>query len=355
MLQRKILLLKVFLILFSLGTSAMAATFSTEQTLATSYEGEIKDFWETGEFRSFQGVDDVRINFARFAAPSRKQCLIIVPGRSEGYLKYKELAYDLARQGFNLFIIDHRGQGLSERMLSNRYKGYVSDFNDYVEDLDSFVKTQVLPYCDEKPYLLAHSMGSAISALYLVKQSNTIQAAVFSSPMISISSGGIPKGIAKAIIKTGNTINNLVANESWYFIGQNDDNFTKFESNHQSQSKLRYEQFQTLYQENENLPLGGVTFSWLEQALNAEQKIFKNLKLLETPVLVIQAGAETIVDNQAQDDFCLALNTIHPQSCPNGKPLVIPGAYHELFFEQDQYRTPTLEAAIAWFKKHKQE
>jgi len=85
MLQRKFFLLSVFLILFSLGTPAMAATFSTEQTLATSYEGEIQDFWKTDEFRSFQGVDDVRINFARFVEPSRNKCLIIVPGRSEGY------------------------------------------------------------------------------------------------------------------------------------------------------------------------------------------------------------------------------------------------------------------------------
>lgn len=354
MLKRKFFLLDVLLIFISLGTPAMAETFSTEQTLATSYENEIQDFWKTGEFRSFQGVDDVRINFARFVKANQKKCLIIVPGRSESYLKYQELSYDLTRQGFNLFIIDHRGQGLSQRMLSNRLKGYVSDFNDYVEDLDSFVKTQVLPFCEEKPYLLAHSMGSAISALYLAKQSNAIQAAVFSSPMISISSGGLPKGIAKALIHGGQLINNLFANESWYFIGQTDNNFTDFKDNRQSQSKLRYEQFQTLYQKNSELPLGGVTFSWLEQALKAEQSIFENLKQLDTPILVIQAGAETIVDNQAQDDFCLALNTIHPQSCPNGKPLVIRGGYHELFFEQDKYRTPTLEAALAWFKKHPQ-
>src|SRR5690606_41512347 len=38
---------------------------------------------------------------------------VIVPGRTESSIKYAELLYDLRHQGFDIFIIDHQGQGCS--------------------------------------------------------------------------------------------------------------------------------------------------------------------------------------------------------------------------------------------------
>lgn len=331
--------------------------FTTEEQLASHYTGQINTFWHQGDFSSFTGVKNTRINYAAFihheTTPSlSNKCLVIASGRSESYLKYKELSFDLFKQGFSVFLIDHRGQGLSERALNNPHKGYVEDFQYYVDDLAYFIENIVNKHCQSKPYLLAHSMGGAIAARYLQDYPDNIQAAVLSSPMLGFNSGGIPSFIAEPLIRSKARFNQWIDDTPWYLLGQKDYSHSQFVDNPLMHSKLRYQQFSQLYKETPAIQLGGVTLKWLTESITALKTIFANVSKITTPTLVIQAGAEKIVNNQAQDDFCQQLHSLHPQSCPNGKPVVIADAYHELFFESDIYRNQALSAVTAWFKKH---
>ncbi len=143
----------IILPLLLMNTGALALTqsstyqFTSEIDLVELMNTDIKKFWETGHFSDFIGRYNIRINYATFQSQKNTQCLIIVPGRTEGYLKYKELAFDMNNQGFNVFIIDHRGQGLSERILDNPHKGYVEFFDNYNEDLHIFIESVVKPIC----------------------------------------------------------------------------------------------------------------------------------------------------------------------------------------------------------------
>lgn len=331
-------------------------SITNEQTLPKQYKNEINRFWQTGTFSSFQGVDDIRINFAIFCQADQHKNLIIVPGRSESYIKYQELSYDFAQQGYNIFILDHRGQGLSERMLDNPHKGYVKNFEDYAADLNTFINTYVMPHCERgtKPYMLAHSMGCAISCLYLAEHADKIQATVLSSPMFAINTGKISPQIANGLISFTSKIEKIFANTACYFPGQKNHAFKAFENNKLSHSQTRYQIFKELYQKEKSVQLGGVTIQWLKQAHQIKEKIFSQLDKLSTPISVIQAGADSIVDNQAQNEFCQQLHQQRPQQCPEPKPLVIEGAWHELFFEQDKYRQPAIAHCLAWFDQHSQ-
>jgi lysophospholipase len=208
--------------------------FTTESQLTSKYSTEISDFWLTGEFAHFSGVNNARINYVSFIHnetsdvlnnSSDTKCLVISSGRTEGYLKYKELSFDLFNLGFNIFLIDHRGQGLSERALENTHKGYVENFQYYVDDLAVFIDNIVNPHCIgsnqiQKPYLLAHSMGGAIAARYLQDYPDSIQAAVLSSPMLGFNGGGIPNVIAELLVKTTAQMNKWFGDTPWYFFGQ---------------------------------------------------------------------------------------------------------------------------------------
>lgn len=347
------LLLGILLLVMTQTTTATTTTvFSLEDGLIQRYNNEIKHFWQQGEFASFKGVEDVDIHYAQFISPTNNKCIVIVSGRSEGYLKYKELSYDLANQGYNLFLIDHRGQGLSGKMLNNSQKGYVASFDHYSDDLHQFVETVVKPACQQEIFILAHSMGGAISARYMQRFQTPITAAVLSSPMIAINGGGLPLSLAKLIINTGNHLSKLFTKEPWYFLGQNNYQATSFEENRLMQSATRYQIFVDLYQQEKALQLGGVTFQWLQEALKANKDLFNDIEKLTTPVQVIQAGNDTIVDNQAQNEFCQALHNKHSQSCPSGKPIVIENALHEIFFESDQYRLKGIETTLNWFAQH---
>ena len=331
-----------------------------ETELNQAYREKILPFWQQGEFGDFNGVADTRINFARFEhnsqelshSGSQRKKLLIVPGRCEGYLKYQELCYDFYHAGYDLYIIDHRGQGISQRLLSQPHKGHVESFDHYSDDLHSFIQTIVKPEAQTKTCLLAHSMGAAISARYLQRFDNQISAAVFASPMIAINSGIIPAPLANLLVKAGLAINNRASKNPWYFLGQGDYSPREFSGNPLMHSAVRYQKFIELYQAQPDLQLGGVTFHWLREAIKVNQDIFADLAKLTTPVTVLQAGADTIVDNKAQDAFCRQLNQLFPGSCPGGQAVKITGARHELFFEKDDFRDAALLQAHAWFERY---
>jgi lysophospholipase len=329
-----------------------AAIFTTEPQFSQSYSKDISEFWQQGQFSHFFGVNRIRLNYAVFSNAENQDCIVLVPGRSEGYLKYKELSYNLAQQGYNVFILDHRGQGISERILPSPFKGYVADFDHYSDDLHAFIEQVVGKYCQTKPYLLAHSMGGAIAIRYMQRHQDMIKAAVISSPMIAINSGGIPRWLAACLIRFGSQLNQWLSDNPWYFLGQTDFKMSSFADNNLMQSSKRYQTFYELYHSTTEIQLGGVTFHWLAQALKTEKIIFEQLHRLNTPLLVLQASGDSIVDNQRQNLFCQQLNQLQPDSCPGGKPVVIPEAYHELFFEADKYRDQALTHTLAWFKRH---
>ncbi|MGB0936692.1 MAG: alpha/beta fold hydrolase [Colwellia sp.] len=361
-----------FLMTYLTGSSAMAHndtpitqdTPSNKQTQSYSSENQLEQntlskfepFWAKGHFSSFQGIKNIRINYATFRHNTDEQsnnCLIIVPGRGESYIKYQEFAYDIYNEGYDLFIIDHRGQGLSERSLENTHKGYVEKFQYYVEDLSAFVNDIVLPSCQEKPFMLAHSMGGAIATTYLQQNPNIVKAAVLAAPMLAIPSHGLPYFLAKIIVSIGQFLEQLFTDTSWYFLGQENFKQDTFEENQLMHSKARYKKFSELYINNPTVQLGGVTFQWVYESLNAIEDIFSNAHQLKTPVIVLQGSEDTIVDISGQDRFCNALNQVNAKVCPNAVPITFEGAYHELFFEKDNIRNKAISTSLAWFDSHR--
>jgi lysophospholipase len=338
------------------SSSKQSKTYSSEKELAQNIISKFNLFWATGNFSSFKGIKNTRINFATFLHNTDQKsnnCLVIVPGRGESYLKYQELAYDIFHEGYDLFIIDHRGQGLSDRSLENKHKGYVENFQYYVEDLATFIDEFVLPACEEKPFMLAHSMGGAIGATYLQQNPEVIQAVVLSSPMFALPSHGLPYFLAKIIVSIGHFFEHHFTDTSWYFLGQENFKVYSFEKNQLMHSEARYKQFSELYVNNPSVQLGGVTFQWVYESLNAIEAIFSNADQLKTPTIVLQGTLDTIVDISGQDRFCEVVNKLNANACPTGVPITFEGAYHELFFEKDSIRNTAISTSLTWFEKHR--
>lgn len=190
------------LTLFSAGALAVNNPYqlTPEADVATLHQQTLPDFWRQHAVESaFKGKDGITIRYAALRQAKVDRAILIVNGRVESYLKYQELAWDLWRQGYSLYLIDHRGQGLSDRLLADQEKGYVDQFDDYVLDLKQFHDEVIAQDQPAKLFLLAHSMGGAISARYLERWPDDIEAAVLSSPMMGINLGGLPKWLAKGL------------------------------------------------------------------------------------------------------------------------------------------------------------
>src|SRR5690554_1421198 len=70
--------------------------------------------------------------------PVHPQGLVLIcPGRIEAALKYQELVWQLAQSNYAVAVLDHRGQGFSDRLSNNPHHGHIDQFQDFVDDLDA--------------------------------------------------------------------------------------------------------------------------------------------------------------------------------------------------------------------------
>ncbi|GLS89566.1 lysophospholipase L2 [Psychromonas marina] len=310
---------------------------NTESTLSNNYNADIDAFWQQyAQANTFQGIDEKNIHTIAITTGNDK-AIVISQGRNESVLKYKEVAYDLNLKGYDLFLIDHRGQGLSERFGGDQYRGHVIHFQDYVDDLNQYVDSLALEKNYTQRYLVSHSMGGAISALYLEQYKTPFQGAIFFSPMLSINLGGLPPFIAKAVTYSSAEICSWFSDKACYVPAG--EGYTKrpFEGNQLTHSEKRFYSSQYSF---ENIPatqLGDATMRWVATSISATEQAIKEANKINIPILLIQAGADEVVTSQGQKDF---FDNI--KNCKDSQFLTIDGAKHEILIESDKYRITAL-------------
>src|SRR4051812_40736729 len=153
----------------------------------------------TGVFKSSGGA---RLRYARWepTRPPKRGTVCVFQGRGEFIEKYFEVVADLRRRGFAVATMDWRGQGGSDRALTNPCKGYVRSFSEYDQDLAHFMKEIVLPDCRPPFIALAHSMGGHILLRNATLPGSSFSRMVLSAPMIDIAEArlGAPRAVSRA-------------------------------------------------------------------------------------------------------------------------------------------------------------
>lgn len=314
-----------------------------ESNFTTLMTHEIHQMWQQRQQNTFMGIKNIPISWICITHPQNKQCVVIVNGRNESFWKYQEVFYEFSRRGFDVFAFDHRGQGASGRITIDPEVGYVDSFNDYVEDLHQFVDTIVKPSDYKDAFILAHSMGGAVTTLYLEQHPDIFDAAVLNAPMFGIRMPAALHCIAPFMAKILTKVVAKYQQQPSYIFGQKAYHEAPFEDNDQCQSLLRYVWAKHLYQIHPELRIGGPSARWLWQALTAANDCIRDAEKLETPVLLLQAGNDTIVDNKAQCRFNCA-----SEQC---QIKVIVQARHELLMEKDELRNQALTEAVTFFDR----
>ena len=311
----------------------------SEDNLISKYVNIIQPFWlDNVHHGMFKGVGGIDIAYAYVLHPQALGSVVISSGRIESLIKYKEVVYDLYKNRYSEFIHDHRGQGLSGRMLTNPQIGYVENFAEYVTDFKMFIDKVVTQKTLHKPNLLCHSMGGAIGCLTILHFPKLFKKVVFSAPMFGIRPA-LPNWFANLLINLHGTVNK----HTDYFFGQKDYDIALFAVNELTHSESRYQIFRQEYQATPELQLGGVSGHWLRMATHAMHEIEQNVHRFPVSALVIQAGADQIVDNKRQSRVVARM--------AHAELKVIQGSKHELLQEQDKFRVPCLNAILEFFSK----
>lgn len=316
-----------------------------EQQLTSMMPAQIQKFWQqqvkTG---SLTTPDGQQLPYA-FVMPADPQyAVILIQGRTEAYLKYQELFFDMAAKHVAVFSLDHRGQGLSPRPLADRHKGHITDFALYSQDQRQFVAEVVQPRTGALPLnVLAHSMGGAVAVQLLATAPELFNRAVLTSPMIAPNAQVAFSEQDGCYLATalGWSCPDCYAG----FVSQPYPADQAFGDNILTSSPERYRLFRALFREQPELQLGGPTWSWLSQACDVADRMPAYAKQIKLPVLILQSGADRAVSNLAQQQFCADLGLW----CSSGQVQQFPGAKHELLFESDKFRDDAVQKILSFY------
>lgn len=292
------------------------------------------------------GCDGVPIAYICYRPENAHTAVVISSGRLESYLKYKEFCFELVKNGYAVYAMDHCGQGLSGRLLSDSQVGHVDSYRRYIKDFQQFVDSVVLPDGHKRRVLIGHSMGSCIAALSLYHHPGQFERAVLLSPMFGIHTRPYPDWLARILIKLTHKLSNFrchwFGGEPTYFMGKHAYKPVPFEDNELTHSPIRYAWFRELYKRLPQLQLGGPSPQWIDASMRAMAFLQQNAEEIDLPLLLLESGEDKIVSSAPTHRFA--------EKAPDATVVTISGAKHELLFESDSYREPALKALFNFIK-----
>ncbi|WP_118794477.1 alpha/beta fold hydrolase [Haemophilus haemolyticus] len=292
---------------------------------------ELLPFFNQFPTKYFTGKNNVQIAYRHLihAKSADRKLMILVSGRAENMLKWSEPAYDFYHQGYDVLLFDHRGQGYSTHLLKDSEKGHLDEFRFYVDDMAKIIEKVTALFNYSTQHLLAHSMGALIATYYLANCDHRINKAVLSSPFYGIP---LKHPIRDELIIA---LMNIFGQGERYVFGKGPYQQAHLEYNELSFCKTRMKWMNRVNRKNPAIHLGGPTFRWVHLCLNAIKALPKIIPRVETPVLILQAEKEKIVDNKNLEKLTALF--------PHAESMLVPQAKHEILFEKDNVRKAVFE------------
>lgn len=281
------------------------------------------------------------IYYEHFAAGKPKGVIVISHGFTESVQKFTESIYYMLQQGYEVWGFDHHGHGKSYRLNDNPHVVHADRFEDYVLDLKHLVEAHVIPAANGLPlYLYCHSMGGCVGAWILEEYPDLFRKAVLSSPMLGLSFGPIPTPVmylGASVMGIGERkLRSLQPVERF----QTEPDF----ANSADSSECRYRYYLDKQIADPTLQTAMPSIGWGKQAIRACSRVSKKTQAarIRVPVLLCQAGADTMVKNAAQDRFSEHVSTCELYRVPNVK--------HELFMTDSDVLIPYWETIFAFYQ-----
>ena len=290
--------------------------FKANQLPTIEQSGGLLGYFDTG--------DGVKLRFARFPAVpvTAIGTVVLVTGRTQFIEVYLEQIQRFRQRGFDVWAMDWRGQGLSGGRLADRHKGHISSFSRYVGDLHHFRGLVVQPAAGPK-VLVSQSMGGGVALRYLIDHPGLFDKAVLGAPLLGLAA---PSWLVDFVAWQGKSSpEDYVLGEGGGYGAEQ----REFEDNPFTLDRKRFLRTHAYIDRTPALALAGPTKGWVRAAQIHSHELAKPeyASRLKTPVLMLAAEFEQLVDNDAQ--ILLASRS------PAIKRIVVPHTRHEIWLARD--------------------
>ncbi len=313
-----------------------------EENYAQAMEDRARPYVEARRTEGWdERVEGQKIYYWSCRADQPKGVIVLVHGFTESVRKYTESIYYMLQAGYDVWGIDVRGHGRSFRHNGNPYIVHVLRFEDYIEDLRHLVETKVLPSYTGRNlplYVYGHSMGGCISARTIETYPTLFQKAVLTSPMLGLSFGSVPP----ALVRIAGVFLGMKSHRMDSLTPVSGFEMKPDFENSCDSSECRYLYYHEQRIRDVDLQTTAASIGWGMEAIKATGQVVSpgNTGRIQIPVLLMQAGNDMVVKNEAQNLFASRVKSceLHP----------VPGMKHELFMTDSPVLIPYWEKIFAF-------
>lgn len=268
----------------------------------------------------FQGIRGTRTYYQGWlpGGPPRA-ALLLVHGLAEHSGRYANLIGHLVPRGYAVYGMDHVGHG-----KSGGARAYVERFSDFVEPLWTYFGMVREWQAGAPIFLVGHSLGGLIAATYLLDHQDGLQGAILSGPAVRI-----PDNISPAIIFAGRILSALIPGIGILRLD--------------ARGVSRDPEVVAAYVNDPLVYTGKTTARLGAEMLEAMQRIAAEANRIRLPVLILQGGADKLVDPAGA-------RMLHDLVGSPDKTLKIyEGFYHEVYNEPEHEQV--LSDVESWLEK----
>jgi alpha-beta hydrolase superfamily lysophospholipase len=266
-------------------------------------------------------ADHLRLFWQRYTPASPRATVLVLHGGGDHCGRYPALTDALVRAGLQVALVDLRGHGQSDGR-----RWHVDGFQDNVADLDAFVaKLSQDGVAGDRMFVLGHSHGALVAAMWGLTRGRHVSGFVFSSPFFRLA---LRPPLLKLL--AGKALARVLP---WLpmDVGFDPTILTTDEE---------------LQRWTERDPLYGrkTTPGWFDAATRAQREVLRRAADFRAPLLVLAAGDDRLADPAAARAFVEAAGS------PDKRIVVYDGFRHEIFNEVR--RAEPIGEAVAWLLDH---
>lgn len=266
-------------------------------------------------------ADQLDLVWQSWTPASPRGVIVIIHGLAEHGGRYRDTAEFFAANGWAVFTCDLRAHGLSPDPIGSA-RVHVNRFTDYLLDVDALVALAKVKHEGLPLYILGHSMGGLVTIRYALQKPQVLAGAIISSPALGTHPQFKPPLFLKLMVSI---LSRLMPR-------------LLVDSGLDTQAISRDPVIVKAYVDDP-LVSKKVSTRWYSEIIKSMKKAHKDAPLLQTPMLVMQSGADRLVDPTAPARWAKLTRDGLVES------VLWEGLYHEMFNEpeKDQVRAKTLD------------
>ncbi len=278
-----------------------------------------------------------------YDADEPKGTVLVLHGFTECAEKFAELIYSLLQNGFSVVAYDQRGHGYSWRDGAAKKDvslTHVSDFNEYEQDLLCVCNT-VLKKMPKPWMIFGHSMGGAVTCLFLERHPGVFCRAALCAPMIAANLGSIPGTAVNIMCRCFKLIG---MGKKRVFISKPYSGPEDFGTGFAT-SRERFGWFDKVKYDHKEYWNNGPSYSWTLEAIKVTKWLLAPgaPEKIDCPVKLYTAEDDACVYPEPQKRFIGRVK--------QGEWAIVKGSRHEIYRSTDDVLFPWWHDVLAFLKK----